>query len=99
MTRAGISTCIIASALLSASVGATRAASKTDVIVATNQAVTSEISAQSRRVVRRTPSRVRIYRSPGPGPNAVRVCNAYYEQEYRLSGTVIVPRMHCYWRG
>jgi hypothetical protein len=32
-----------------------------------------------------------------PGPNAVRVCNAHYEQEYRLSGTVIVPRMRCYW--
>jgi hypothetical protein len=32
-----------------------------------------------------------------PGPDAVRLCNAHYEQEYRPSGTVIVPRMHCYW--
>jgi hypothetical protein len=32
-----------------------------------------------------------------PGPDAVRVCNAHYEQEYRPSGTVIVPRMYCYW--
>ena len=32
-----------------------------------------------------------------PGPHAVRVCNAYYEQEYRPSGTVIVPKMHCVW--
>lgn len=32
-----------------------------------------------------------------PGPNAVRVCNAHYEQEYRPSGTVIVPKMHCVW--
>jgi hypothetical protein len=32
-----------------------------------------------------------------PGPDAVRVCNAHYEQEYRPSGTVIVPRVHCYW--
>src|SRR5579871_4379010 len=32
-----------------------------------------------------------------PGPNAVRVCNAHYVQEYRPSGTVIVPRMSCYW--
>jgi hypothetical protein len=32
-----------------------------------------------------------------PGPDAVRVCNAHYEQEYRPSGTVIVPKMHCYW--
>jgi hypothetical protein len=28
----------------------------------------------------------------------VRECNATYVQEYRPSGTVIVPRMNCYWR-
>lgn len=33
-----------------------------------------------------------------PGPNAVRVCNAHYVQEARPSGTVIVPRLSCYWR-
>ncbi|SDT25551.1 hypothetical protein [Bradyrhizobium canariense] len=33
-----------------------------------------------------------------PGPNAVRDCVANYVQEYRPSGTVIVPRMHCVWR-
>jgi hypothetical protein len=38
-----------------------------------------------------------VYPRYNPGPNAVRVCNAHYEQEYRPSGTVIVPRMHCYW--
>lgn len=38
-----------------------------------------------------------IYPHYNPGPNAVRVCNAHYEQEYRPSGTVIVPKMHCYW--
>lgn len=60
----------------------------------------TDVSAQSRRTVRRAPRRVPIYRgSHHPGPNAVRICNAYYEQEYRPSGTVIVPRMHCYWRG
>jgi hypothetical protein len=32
-----------------------------------------------------------------PGPDAVRVCDAHYEQEYRPSGTVIVPKMHCHW--
>ncbi len=59
-----------------------------------------EFSAQSREAVRRTPRRVRIYRgSAYPGPNSKRVCNAYYEQEYRPSGTVIVPRMNCYWSG
>ena len=39
-----------------------------------------------------------IYPHYYPGPNAVRVCNAHYELEYRPSGTVIVPRMHCYWQ-
>ena len=57
--------------------------------------------------VRRTP-RLRIYPNYeavpevyphyNPGPNAVRECNATYVQEYRPSGTVIVPRMHCVWR-
>ncbi|MDO8978531.1 MAG: hypothetical protein Q7V17_04785 [Afipia sp.] len=59
-----------------------------------------EFSAQSREVVRRAPRRVPIYRgSNTPGPNSKRVCSAHYEQEYRLSGTVIVPRMNCYWSG
>ena len=30
-------------------------------------------------------------------PNAVRACDAWYEQEFRPSGTVIVPRMRCRW--
>ena len=32
-----------------------------------------------------------------PGPNAVRQCAAQLVQEYRPSGTVIVPRMQCWW--
>jgi hypothetical protein len=32
-----------------------------------------------------------------PGPNAKRECVARYVQEYRPSGTVIVPRMNCWW--
>jgi hypothetical protein len=39
-----------------------------------------------------------VYPRYYPGPDAVRVCNATYVQEYRPSGTVIVPRMSCYWR-
>jgi hypothetical protein len=60
--------------------------------------------------VARPPRRLRIYpryqAEPDdvypryyPGPNAVRVCNATYVPEYRPSGTVIVPRMSCVWRG
>lgn len=39
-----------------------------------------------------------VYPHYDPGPNAVRVCNAHYVQEFRPSGTVIVPRMSCYWQ-
>jgi hypothetical protein len=55
---------------------------------------------------RRARPRVRIYRNDErgvypsyyPGPNAVRECTANLVQEFRPSGTVIVPRMNCYWR-
>lgn len=59
-----------------------------------------------RAAVNRRP-RVRIYRerdergvypSYNPGPNAVRDCTAHLVQEFRPSGTVIVPRMNCFWR-
>ena len=33
-----------------------------------------------------------------PVRNAVRDCTATYVQEYRPSGTVITPRMSCFWR-
>jgi hypothetical protein len=39
-----------------------------------------------------------VYPRYDPGPNAVRVCNATYVQEFRPSGTVIVPHMTCVWR-
>jgi hypothetical protein len=62
----------------------------------------SETASQTRQ---RRP-RVRIYRedergvypSYNPGPDAVRECTAHYVEEYRPSGTVIVPRMNCFWR-
>ncbi len=70
-------------------------------------AVATDVSAQRR--IRRPPTRLRVYPNyePGvdgvypryyPGRNAVRECNATYVQEYRPSGTVIVPHMSCYWR-
>jgi hypothetical protein len=39
-----------------------------------------------------------VYPRYYPGPNAVRVCTATYVQEFRPSGTVIVPHMSCVWR-
>jgi hypothetical protein len=48
--------------------------------------------ARARTRVRVTPSRYDY-----PGPNAVRQCTAWLAPEYRLSGTVIVPHMQCWW--
>lgn len=56
---------------------------------------------------RRPRARVRIYREPdergvypsyNPGPDAVRDCTATYVEEHRPSGTVITPRLNCFWR-
>jgi hypothetical protein len=69
-----------------------------------SQPMASEFSAQRRRPVRRVPIYPRyqwepdVYPRYDPGPNAVRDCTATYVQEYRPSGTVITPRMHCHWR-
>jgi hypothetical protein len=69
-----------------------------------SQPAATDASAQRRRPLRRVP----IYRPDhwepdvipryNPGPNAVRDCTATYVREYRPSGTVITPRMNCYWR-
>ena len=70
---------------------------------------TAATQADNQVRVRRSPRRVPVYPRYQPEPddvyphyfpgrNAVRDCTATYVQEYRPSGTVIVPRMHCYWR-
>ena len=70
----------------------------------TAQPVATDASAQRPRPLRRLPIYPRyewepdVYPRYNPGPNAVRDCTATYVQEYRPSGTVIVPRMNCYWR-
>ena len=62
-----------------------------------------DASSQSRKPLRRVPIyrhewEPDVYPRYNPGPNAVRDCTATYVQEYRPSGTVIMPRMNCYWR-
>jgi hypothetical protein len=68
------------------------------------QPAATEFSAQRRA---RRPSRILVtprYRPDDvypryyPGPNAVRECTAHLVQEFRPSGTVITPRMNCFWR-
>ena len=51
-----------------------------------------ELSAQTR-------PRVTIYpRHRKLGANAKRHCRFWLAQEYRVSGTVIVPRQRCWWQ-
>jgi hypothetical protein len=54
---------------------------------------TQALAAQTRRrprvIIR--PRRVR------PGPNSQRICRSWLVEEYRPSGTVIVPQMRCWW--
>jgi hypothetical protein len=61
--------------------------------VAAQDRSATDISAQRRR----RGQRVYITSAPRLGPNAVRQCRAWYAPEYRLSGTVITPRMQCWW--
>jgi hypothetical protein len=55
---------------------------------------TQELSAQQRR----TRTRITVYpQRQALGPNSVRQCRTRLTQEYRPSGTVIFPRMYCWW--
>ncbi|WP_424628930.1 hypothetical protein [Bradyrhizobium sp. SYSU BS000235] len=92
---------VLAGLVLAVPTGARAAPAGEGVSGTVTKLTAEEFSAQSRKVLRRT-RRVPIYggsSSRYPGPNSVRICNDWYEQEYRPSGTVIVPRMRCYWSG
>jgi hypothetical protein len=55
--------------------------------------------AQQTPPVRRARTQITINpRVSRPGPNAVRECTSWLEQQARPSGTVIVPQMRCWWR-
>ncbi len=102
---------IVTAALLAASVGlllpgavAQAQTAPSGIMTAQAAPALTDMSAQRRRAVRRVPVYPRepwrpdVYPRYNPGPNAARVCSAAYVQEYRPSGTVITPRMNCYWR-
>jgi hypothetical protein len=55
----------------------------------------TDLSAQRRFRRRATP--IYIYGHRPLAPTAVRSCYSWYAQEYRPSGTVIVPHMRCHW--
>ncbi|PWB61534.1 MAG: hypothetical protein C3F17_12575 [Bradyrhizobiaceae bacterium] len=62
--------------------------------VAATGATADAYSAQSRRESRRASPRIRV--RPG-GRLLYRDCKFWLAQEWRPSGTVIVPRQHCWW--
>ncbi|MCA6123486.1 hypothetical protein J6500_16510 [Bradyrhizobium sp. WSM 1704] len=98
---------IVATALLAASVGLSLPAAGAQAQSAQDGVRVAQ-AAPERVVERRRLRRIPIYRPDhwepdvipryNPGPNAVRDCTATYVQEHRPSGTVITPRMNCFWR-
>jgi hypothetical protein len=58
------------------------------------QAQTRTSAAYSHEVQYARRPRIEIY----PARKLVRECTSWLEQEARPSGTVIVPRMRCWWR-
>lgn len=74
------------------------------------RAQTTAQSSDNPVTVRRARPRIRVEKQPGawdyprpgnvswPGPGYVRECKSWLAQEARPSGTVIVPRMNCWWR-
>lgn len=99
--RAAIGALIFAALMGASESGLAQERLRPDGRSAARMAISNHEAAQFRRR-----PRVRIYSAGppdvvpryNPGPNAVRECNATYVQEFRPSGTVIVPRMSCYWR-
>ncbi|WP_076864786.1 hypothetical protein [Bradyrhizobium mercantei] len=103
---------IVAAALLAVAVGLLLPATEARAQSAAAEARIGQAEpvVRERVVERRHLKRVPIYRSRpdhwepdvipryNPGPNAVRDCTATYVQEHRPSGTVITPRMNCFWR-
>lgn len=70
----------------------------------------SQAAVDAYRIRQRPRTRIRVHPSPKvvappftsnapvyPGPGAVRECRSWLEPEYRLAGTVIVPRTRCWW--
>ena len=102
--RAGTAGLVLLCMGLFSLVGVSAQAETSGTVVRMAQAVSPDDVAPPRR---RPQTRLRVtpYYTPDgvypryyPGPDAVRECNATYVQEFRPSGTVIVPHMSCYWR-
>ena len=67
-------------------------AAATPAVAQTQQRATEVAQQTSRPRIIITPRRQQ------PGPNAKRECEARLVEQYRPSGTVIVPVMNCWWQ-
>lgn len=73
-------------------------------LIFTAPQVSAEVSAPSAEKAQKAfaqSSRPRIIIRPRkikPGPNSKRYCRSRLVQEYRVSGTVIVPQTYCWWQ-
>ena len=65
------------------------------------QAMAQDVGAKENAAPKRAhaPAHIRVHPLAEfyPGPDAVRQCTAWLAPEYRPSGTVIVPKMRCWW--
>jgi hypothetical protein len=61
-------------------------------------AQTTSSSAQGAYAQEQRPRIIIRPRKIRPGPNSKRYCRARLVQEYRPSGTVIVPQTFCWWQ-
>src|SRR5436309_8336583 len=104
--RTGTTALLLVSAVVLLPTGAAQAQSGPSTQLAKAPSPVTELSAQSRRH-RRPPTRIFVYPRDNPddvypryypGPNALRECTAHLVQEFRPSGTVITPRVNCFWR-
>jgi hypothetical protein len=64
---------------------------------AADQQVRTRVAEAAPRTRARTRIRVTPDRYASPGFNAVRQCTSWLAEEYRPSGTVIVPHVDCWW--
>lgn len=107
MQRSVLISCVAAAVGLALSFSATTALAGQQDRTSGNLEVSSQATTVERRPrIRVTPRYPRrnyhtLYVLPHgvdyPGPRAVRQCVSRLVPEYRPSGTVIVPRMRCWW--
>lgn len=104
---------VVAALMLAPAGAAQAQAPDWDQVIRTPRPAAQKKAAQKRKVWRSAPTRIVVrptFRSRPdatefprtdnlgfPGRNAVRQCVSWLATEHRPSGTVVVPRMRCWW--